>query len=93
MIGKEPIVESTLCKQILSDNYDQICRKILETTRYAAMTKMNFIQNSLLNILPKLAAFRKQLFLKYLNDTMLFMDKLVQVTQIGRNVGSYPIKT
>lgn len=52
--------ESATCRQIIIDNYDEICEKVLEQK----FSKSVYVQQSLLNILPRLAAFNREEFVK-----------------------------
>lgn len=54
------INESATCRQIIIDNYDEICSKVLEQRHL----KTSYVQQSLLNILPRLAAFNREEFVK-----------------------------
>eukprot|EP00095_Tigriopus_kingsejongensis_P005635 maker-scaffold420_size176246-snap-gene-0.24 protein:Tk05635 transcript:maker-scaffold420_size176246-snap-gene-0.24-mRNA-1 annotation:"target of rapamycin" len=77
-VGKEDVVESTLCRNMLNEHYDQICHKVLTIARSPAMIKNINIQNALLLIFPKLAAFRRELFSqKCLGDAVPFIDRLL----------------
>lgn len=50
--------ESIACKSIVSKNYVEICRQVLEQR----VSKSTFIQQALFSLLPRLAAFNKELF-------------------------------
>lgn len=50
--------ESAACKRLLMENYNEICRSVLECRGY----KNVYVQNTLLVILPRLAAFNVQGF-------------------------------
>ena len=69
------INESATCRQIIIDNYDEICAKVLEQRHL----KTSYVQQSLLNILPRLAAFNREEFvkkhLKIIVDYLLFTLK------------------
>lgn len=52
--------ESATSRQIISDNYDEICERVLEQKN----SKSIYVQQSLLNILPRLAAFNREEFVK-----------------------------
>lgn len=78
IVGKEDVVESMLCRNMLNDHYDQICHKVLAIAKNSQMVKNINIQNALLLILPKLAAFRKELFTqKFLPESVTFIDRLL----------------
>lgn len=64
------IIESSVCKQLIFDKYDYICLDVLaqRTARYP------HIHNSLLVILPRLAAFCRERFVKtHLPITMNYL--------------------
>ncbi|ODN03392.1 Serine/threonine-protein kinase mTOR, partial [Orchesella cincta] len=50
--------ESMACKSIVSENYVEICRQVLEQR----ISRSTFIQQALFSLLPRLAAFNKELF-------------------------------
>lgn len=54
------VQESATCRQIIVENYDEICAKVLEQK----FSKSTYVQQSLLNILPRLAAFNREVFVK-----------------------------
>ena len=54
------INESATSRQLIIDNYDEICTKVLEQRHL----KTSYVQQSLLNILPRLAAFNREEFVK-----------------------------
>ncbi|KAL7026943.1 hypothetical protein ACKWTF_005245 [Chironomus riparius] len=54
------INESPTCRQIIETNYNEICKHVLEQM----LSKSSYVQQSLLNILPRLAAFNRNDFVK-----------------------------
>ncbi|QQP56712.1 Serine/threonine-protein kinase TOR, partial [Caligus rogercresseyi] len=75
--GKENVAESAICRQLLLEHYDEICSLVLNTA--SGSYKNNHIQNTLHLVLPKLAAFQRDKFvIRYLSDTMRYLDHLLQ---------------
>lgn len=69
------IIESSVCKQLIFEKYDYVCLDVLaqRTTRYP------HIHNALLMILPRLAAFSKERFIKnYLAITMSYLQQTLR---------------
>ena len=58
MSSTDPIYESAACRSIISEHFDQICTSVL-TQR---VSRSSHIHNTLLAILPRLAAFNKNKF-------------------------------
>jgi hypothetical protein len=50
--------ESMACKTIVGENFAEICRQVLEQRN----SKSSYVQQALFIILPRLAAFNKDLF-------------------------------
>lgn len=69
------VQESAVCRQLVTDNYDEICAKVMEQKS----SKSQHVQQTLLIILPRLAAFNREVFVKnYLKkiiDNLLTMLK------------------
>lgn len=64
------ITESSLCRQLISEKFDYIC---LDVLGFRTM-KYGHIQQGLLNILPRLAAYNKERFVnEFLPITMNFL--------------------
>lgn len=67
--------ESMACKTIVSENYMDICKQVLEQRA----SRSSFIQQALFSLLPRLAAFNKELFCQtsggqsFLSLTMNFL--------------------
>jgi len=81
-VGKEQIVESAQMRQLLVDRYDHICNVVLKIAHNNTCAKNPHIQKALLLVLPKLAAFERDLFVtRYLVQTVAYTDKLLQVTE------------
>ncbi|KAM4652055.1 serine/threonine-protein kinase mTOR [Discoglossus pictus] len=68
MPDKSTLVESRTCRELVEEKFDQICRWVLK----CRSSKNPLIQMTILNILPRLAAFRPSAFTadQYLPDTM-----------------------
>lgn len=65
-----PTHESNTCKRLLDEKFDQICERVL---RQRAL-RNPYIQHALHMVLPRLAAFQTQRFVKrYLADTMDYL--------------------
>lgn len=65
-----PITESSVCRQLIHENYDSVCLDVLmhRHSRYI------YVQQTLLLILPRLAAFDRNLFVKnHLPITMNYL--------------------
>jgi FKBP12-rapamycin complex-associated protein len=78
MVGKEPVVESALCKKMLSDHYDGIAANVISLTK-SPQIKPNCVRNALLILLPRLAAFKRKRFIeKFLTPTMHYLDRQLQ---------------
>lgn len=64
------INESPTCRQIIMDYYHEICERVLEQKS----TKSTYVQQSLLNILPRLAAFNREEFVrKHLKNIVSYL--------------------
>ncbi|CAH1772250.1 unnamed protein product [Owenia fusiformis] len=62
--------ESRTCKKLMEDKFSEICKLVLRHRN----TRNSFIQQSLLAVLPRLAAFQPQVFVKsYLGETMAYL--------------------
>ena len=78
MAGKEPVVESTLCRNILLDHYDLVAAAVIGLTTSGSV-KHYPVRNALLILLPRLAAFKRKRFVeKYLTPAMQYLDKELQ---------------
>uniref|UniRef100_T1ISC3 Serine/threonine-protein kinase TOR n=1 Tax=Strigamia maritima TaxID=126957 RepID=T1ISC3_STRMM len=67
---KLPVCESNTCKELMNENFDQICEQVLKQRN----TRSVFVQQTLLAVLPRLASFQTQKFIDgYLNDTMSYL--------------------
>ncbi|XP_077105803.1 serine/threonine-protein kinase mTOR isoform X2 [Ranitomeya variabilis] len=68
MPEKSVLVESRACRELIEEKFDQICRWVLK----CRSSKNPLIQMSILNVLPRLAAFRPSAFTadQYLPETM-----------------------
>ena len=78
MAGKEPVVESTLCRSILLEQYDGICAGVIALTKSPSF-KQYAQKNAIYILLPRLAAFKRKVFVeKYLSGAMQYLDKELQ---------------
>ncbi|RXN12610.1 serine threonine- kinase mTOR [Labeo rohita] len=65
--SKSTLVESRYCRELMEERFDQVCRWVL---KYRT-SKNPLIQMTILNLLPRLAAFQPHTFTdQYLQDTM-----------------------
>uniref|UniRef100_A0A3B3CAQ9 Serine/threonine-protein kinase TOR n=1 Tax=Oryzias melastigma TaxID=30732 RepID=A0A3B3CAQ9_ORYME len=65
--AKSSLVESRYCRELMEERFDQVCRWVL---KYKT-SKNPLIQMTILNLLPRLAAFQPHNFTdQYLSDTM-----------------------
>ncbi|XP_059910783.1 serine/threonine-protein kinase mTOR [Gadus macrocephalus] len=69
-VAKNSLVESRYCRELMEERFDQVCRWVL---KYRT-TKNPLIQMTILNLLPRLAAFKPISFTdQYLADTMGYL--------------------
>ena len=79
MVGKEAIVESTQCRHMLLECYDEMCSHVLSITGLPWASRNASIQSTLLLILPRMAALDRERFSeKFLPQTVRFVDRLLQ---------------
>uniref|UniRef100_A0A8C8SCE8 Serine/threonine-protein kinase TOR n=1 Tax=Pelusios castaneus TaxID=367368 RepID=A0A8C8SCE8_9SAUR len=66
--AKSTLVESRCCRDLMEEKFDQVCHWVLK----CRTSKNSLIQMTILNLLPRLAAFRPSAFTadQYLPDTM-----------------------
>ncbi|XP_069466036.1 serine/threonine-protein kinase mTOR isoform X2 [Ambystoma mexicanum] len=66
--SKSTLVESRSCRELMEEKFDQVCRWVLK----CRSCKSSLIQMTILNVMPRLAAFRPSAFTvdQYLPDTM-----------------------
>ncbi|XP_009978293.1 PREDICTED: serine/threonine-protein kinase mTOR-like [Tauraco erythrolophus] len=66
--AKSTLVESRCCRDLMEEKFDQVCQWVLK----CRTSKNSLIQMTVLNLLPRLAAFRPSAFTadQYLPDTM-----------------------
>lgn len=75
--------ESAVCRQILLDNYEDICAKVLDQR----ISKSSHVQQTLYSILPRLAALSKEVFVKnYLKTTVNFLLATLKGKEKDRNM-------
>ncbi|CAL1276555.1 unnamed protein product [Larinioides sclopetarius] len=64
------VCESNTCKLLMNEHFDTVCQQVL---RYKSIKNLH-IQQTLLNILPRLAAFQTKRFVtNYLSETMAYL--------------------
>lgn len=77
------INESATCRQIIVDNYNEICAKVLDQRHL----KTSYVQKSLLNILPRLAAFNCEEFVKkHLKNIVDYLLYTLKNREKDRNI-------
>ncbi|GAB6019044.1 hypothetical protein CHUAL_000671 [Chamberlinius hualienensis] len=68
--AKLQLYESSTCRVLLLENYDQICEQVMKHRSSRNM----YVQQMLLSVLPRMAALSNQVFVKfYLNDTLTYL--------------------
>lgn len=76
------VQESSACRQIMIDNYDEICQRIMEQRT----VKSNYVQHSLFSILPRIVAFNRDLFvLNHLSSTINYLLNTLRGKEKDRN--------
>lgn len=76
------IQESTACRQIITENYDEICQRVMEQRTI----KSSYVQQSLFSILPRLVAFNRDLFVsEHLNNTITYLLLTLRGKEKDRN--------
>lgn len=77
------LTESTVCRQILLDNYEDICTKVLDQR----ISKSTNVLQTLYSIIPRLAALSKDVFVKnYLKTTVNFLLATLKGKEKDRNL-------
>ncbi|XP_032242839.2 serine/threonine-protein kinase mTOR [Nematostella vectensis] len=65
-----PLCHSKVCKEFMEEKFDEVCILVL----YYSGTRNSTIQQTLLTLLPRLAAFQPQKFVKkYLKESMQYL--------------------
>ncbi|XP_038222262.1 serine/threonine-protein kinase mTOR [Zerene cesonia] len=78
-----PIYESEVCKKLLSEKIERICHDVMAQR----LLKLQGVPQTLLVIIPRLAAFNKDLFLKkYLNSTMHYLLTSIRSREKDKNM-------
>lgn len=76
------IQESNACRQIITENYDDICQRIMEQR----LVKSSYVQQSLFSILPRLVAFNRNLFIRdHLSNTINYLLNTLRGKEKDRN--------
>ncbi|XP_050299177.1 serine/threonine-protein kinase Tor [Anthonomus grandis grandis] len=79
---KPVIIESVICHQLVEEKFEYICYDVIAQRSLRA----NFIQQTLLNILPRLAAFNKEKFVQnQLKSTMNYLLNILKGREKDRN--------
>lgn len=77
------IQESAICRALVNDNYDLICQKVLEQRN----SKSPYVIQSLLTILPRLAAFNRRDFVNnHLKAVVNYLILTVKSKEKERNL-------
>lgn len=77
------IQESAACRQIMTENYDDICQRILEQRT----VKSSYVQQSLFSVLPRLVAFNCEVFVQdHLNTTINYLLNTLRGKEKDRNL-------
>lgn len=77
------INESPTCRQIIELSYNEICEHVLEQK----LSKSTFVQQSLLNILPRLAAFNRREFVQnHLKNIVNYLLMTLKGKEKDRNI-------
>ncbi|XP_050347704.1 serine/threonine-protein kinase mTOR [Nymphalis io] len=78
-----PIYESEVCKKLLIEKIERTCQDVMSQR----LLKTQGVPQILLIIIPRLAAFNKELFLKkYLNSTMHYLITSIKSREKDRNM-------
>ncbi|XP_026495613.1 serine/threonine-protein kinase mTOR [Vanessa tameamea] len=78
-----PIYESEVCKKLLTEKIERTCQDVMSQR----LLKTQGVPQILLIIIPRLAAFNKELFLKkYLNSTMHYLITSIKSREKDRNM-------
>lgn len=77
------VYESAVCRQLITEKYDQICFNVM----LQRIPRPLLLLNSLFSILPRLAAFKKDKFVKdNLNSTVAYLLMIVKGKEKERNL-------
>lgn len=77
------VQESAACRQIILENYDDICQRIMEQR----FVKSTYVQQTLFSILPRLVAFNREQFGRYhLNTTIQYLLTTLRGKEKDRNM-------
>lgn len=80
--GKPIILESSICRQLVAENFKYICIDVLAQR----FLRVNFVQQTLLTILPRLAAFDKKSFVEgHLPNAMNHLFVILKGREKDRN--------
>ncbi|KAG6451388.1 serine/threonine-protein kinase mTOR [Manduca sexta] len=78
-----PIYESAVCRKLLTEKFEKICQDIMAQR----LLKTQGVPQILLIIIPRLAAFNKEYFLKkYLSHTMHYLISSLRSRERDRNM-------
>lgn len=77
------VQESVTCKLIMTDNYLDICKRVMEQRT----SKSTHVQQTLYAILPRLAAFNREIFVRqYLKDAINILMSTLKGKEKDRNL-------
>ncbi|XP_039949400.1 serine/threonine-protein kinase Tor [Bactrocera neohumeralis] len=77
------VLESAYSREILTENYINICDNVLEQRT----SKSPYVQQALLHILPRLAAFNREVFVqRYLQECVSHLLSIVPRKEKDRNI-------
>ncbi|KAL3272654.1 hypothetical protein HHI36_014119 [Cryptolaemus montrouzieri] len=70
-----PTVESSVCRQLMNEKYEYTCTDVLAQRT----SRLSCVQQTILMVLPRLAAYNRALFVKeFLNTTMTYLFNTIK---------------
>lgn len=77
------IPESTACRQIITENYEDICTRIMEQRS----VRSTYVQQTLFSILPRIVALNRELFVEnHLSNTISYLLSTLRGKEKDRNM-------
>lgn len=77
------VQESAVCRQMILENYLEICAKVMEQKQSRSV----HVQYTLLQLLPRLAAFNKEVFVRnYLADVIIYLLTTIKQKEKNSNM-------